>query len=129
MVSQQHPFTPTEHLAQAERNEKLANALVDLGSDHLDWVVTIVFYSALHYIYSKLPLGRKICSNYIKFEKEISIHFSNKPTIYKNYKGLKDKSRNARYHPHFADEYSKDEKFIESILLKLEKLKNGLGIS
>ncbi|MFA6271913.1 MAG: hypothetical protein WC693_02275 [Patescibacteria group bacterium] len=129
MVAKLHPFTPDEHLVQARHNERLANALVTIGSNQLDWVVTISFYSALHYIYSKLPPGKEICSNYMQFEKEIASSFSSKPVIYKNYKSLKDKSRNARYYPHIAQHYSKDTKFIEMIFRILDNLKRGLEIN
>ena len=39
---------PTEHIAQAEKNEGLYDNLV--GTEFNDWAVTALFYAALHYI-------------------------------------------------------------------------------
>ena len=39
---------PAEHIAQAEKNERLCDNLV--GAEFNDWVVTALFYAALHYV-------------------------------------------------------------------------------
>ena len=39
---------PTEHIAQAEKNERLYEIL--LGTEFNDWAVTALFYAALHYV-------------------------------------------------------------------------------
>lgn len=39
---------PTEHIAQAEKNERLYETL--LGTEFNDWAVTALFYAALHYV-------------------------------------------------------------------------------
>lgn len=39
---------PTEHIAQAEKNERLCGIL--LGTEFNDWAVTALFYAALHYV-------------------------------------------------------------------------------
>lgn len=39
---------PTEHIAQAEKNERLYERLV--GTEFNDWAITALFYAALHYV-------------------------------------------------------------------------------
>ena len=39
---------PTEHIAQAEKNERLYENL--LGTEFNDWAITGLFYAALHYV-------------------------------------------------------------------------------
>ena len=39
---------PTEHIAQAEKNERLYESLV--GTEFNDWAITALFYAALHYV-------------------------------------------------------------------------------
>jgi len=40
----------TDHLDQARHNEKLAqNLLNDPDLQHWDWLITIAFYTAVHY--------------------------------------------------------------------------------
>ena len=39
---------PTEHIAQAEKNERLYDSL--LGTEFNDWAITGLFYAALHYV-------------------------------------------------------------------------------
>lgn len=39
---------PTEHIAQAEKNERLYEVLI--GTEFNDWAVTGLFYAALHYV-------------------------------------------------------------------------------
>ena len=39
---------PYEHIAQAEKNERLYDSLI--GTEFNDWAITGLFYAALHYI-------------------------------------------------------------------------------
>jgi hypothetical protein len=39
-----------QHLAQAEKNERLAGTIASLAERYTEWEVTIVFYSGLHYL-------------------------------------------------------------------------------
>ena len=39
---------PSEHIAQAEKNERLYELLV--GTEFNDWAITGLFYAALHYV-------------------------------------------------------------------------------
>ena len=39
---------PAEHIAQAEKNERLYESL--LGTEFNDWAITVLFYCALHYV-------------------------------------------------------------------------------
>lgn len=45
--------TKAEHLKQAEKNEKLAEDLLKDGV-YSDWGITVLFYSALHYVEAAL---------------------------------------------------------------------------
>ena len=39
---------PLEHIAQAEKNERLYEILI--GTEFNDWAITVLFYAALHYV-------------------------------------------------------------------------------
>jgi hypothetical protein len=92
--------TQQQHLEKAYHNESFFNYFDLDTTPFLDWVITGIFYSALHYI-------RAIASNY-KFENISSYGdidklfnvlsiFKQTPSIYYDYRQLKDDSRTARY--------------------------------
>jgi hypothetical protein len=57
---------PITHEKQAQHNEKIATKLVN--SPFIDWAVTCAFYSALHYVESKLIDHPKAGHSEKKFE-------------------------------------------------------------
>ena len=119
-------FESSEHLLLGKENEKLARILIGLDSCYKDWVVTIVFYSALHYVYSKLK-GADIPHTHIEAEPKILQDCGKE--VFKLYSSLNDKSRNARYYPIIAREYRQNPIMAEVSLKMLDKLKIELGIT
>ena len=124
-MSKPNKLENQKHLLQAEENEKLAKALTDLDSCYKDWVITLCFYSGLHYIYSKMPL-EKLPKSHKEAEPLILKHCGG--NAYNKYRYLSDLSRNARYYPKFAEKYRKGTKMVQSSIKKLYSLKNDLGV-
>ena len=135
------------HLHQARHNEKLASELLtSLG--YKDWLITISFYSALHFLEAKLATmtppkhsdtdvpvdihGKLKCSPHTWREKLVQKHFS---AIWNNYRKLRNDSKIARYlatshgshisvsgHDYFDDTYAADRFNID-----LREIKTKLG--
>ena len=85
-----------EHLVQAGHNETFFGR-IDVGS-FSDWAVTVLFYSALHYIDAYLatqgyydPGGHDVREDLIRRD-------SNVRPLYPSYARLKNFSRSARYY-------------------------------
>lgn len=87
------------HLRQAAHNEELYNRL--LNTKFLDWAITAVFYSALHYIdayLATLPLPPKYCHPPVHEVRTPLVETeSNLKRIVRQYRRLKDQSEAARY--------------------------------
>jgi hypothetical protein len=126
LKAKSHPFSPAEHLGKARNNENLARALFDLGVPCCDWIITICFYSTLHYIYSKLPI-KSVLNSHLDLNKEI-VKYSPKTKLYNIYKSLKDKSEDMRYYPSSANFCKNDRLFCEARFNDLKKIKNILNI-
>ena len=89
-----------QHLDKAQHNEDFFNHFDLDTTPYLDWIITGIFYSALHYI-------RAVASKH-NFENiasygdldnlfnRLSI-LKRSPPIYQDYRQLKDDSREARY--------------------------------
>lgn len=92
--------TKDEHLKKAKHNERFFTSLDINTTPFRDWVITGIFYSALHYIralaakHSFANIGR-----YGEIDNLLSRLpvFRKHPTIYSDYRQLKDDSRAARY--------------------------------
>lgn len=87
------------HLKQAAHNESLYSQLVD--TQFLDWAVTAIFYSGLHYVDGYLAtksLGPKHAHPPTHdVRTPLVARESNLKHIYSNYRRLKDESEAARY--------------------------------
>lgn len=114
---------PSAHLEQAKFNEELAMALNALRVPCRDWIVTLCFYSALHYANSKKQLPE---NHYDAINSFISIQFG--APAYTAYKNLYDKSRNARYRPTIAKAYRVNQQISDLVFKKLEEFKKEIGI-
>jgi len=83
-----------DHLWQADHNESLYSQL--FATEFLDWAVTGIFYSGLHYVDAYLatkdihPSTHAVRTPLVESE-------SNLRRIYAQYRRLKDKSEAARY--------------------------------
>lgn len=91
--------TRQEHVAKAAHNESFVQTLGLTTTPFLDWVVTGMFYAAVHYvdaylatqdIHPKRHRGNAGRSDYVsRYLKQ----------IYQDYRYLEDQSRDARYSP------------------------------
>ena len=93
-----------QHLSRAEQTEQLALALDRDRPVCVDWAVTMLFYSALHYIDAFLtgknmhPMNHRVRDEEVERNGTLSY-------IYGAYRRLKDLSRAARYEiPNFPPE-------------------------
>ena len=86
-----------EHLKRARENEKLAQALKKLkSSSGVDWAITVLFYSALHYV--DAFLAGKNCHPLTHEDRNDEIEANGSLAgIFNDYRRLEDLSREARY--------------------------------
>ncbi len=111
-----------EHLQRARDNELLAAQLkADVGFSN-DWAITMLFYSALHYVDAFLAGKRMHPLNHDDRDEEIERNGS-LTDIYRHYRRLKDFSRSARYE---IANYAKAD--VHLARTKLEAIKNHLGL-
>ena len=86
-----------DHLAKAEHNERFAQQF-DIGnSPYRDWVVTGLFYSAVHYVEAYLATQGRHSMDHSVRDSEVHRE-TNLRLIYNVYKNLKNDSINARYY-------------------------------
>jgi hypothetical protein len=85
-----------DHIARAEENEAFAKSLDQAKPLYVDWGITVLFYSALHYVDAYLAIKPLHPPNHDARDTAIQNNGSLSP-IYKDYRRLKDQSRAARY--------------------------------
>jgi nicotinamide mononucleotide adenylyltransferase len=115
-----------KHFLQGKENEKLAKSLRDLGCGYKDWIITICFYSSLHYVLSRIPESKNPKTH--KETESLVFKYFGKKT-YQKYRFLSEKSRNSRYYPEYASHYRRREKDVERCFDKLLSIKTELNIS
>jgi uncharacterized protein (UPF0332 family) len=84
----------SEHISKAERNEKIAQTLAT--TMYWDWVVTILFYAALHYVDAILAVSGTHPENHTRRNDFMWTNDTLKK-IRSEYRTLETLSRNARY--------------------------------
>jgi len=92
--------TKDQHLSKAEHNEGFFTSLDINTTLYIDWVITGIFYSALHYIRAlAAKYSFENISSYGEMDNLFNrlSDFRNDPNIYSDYRQLKDDSRAARY--------------------------------
>jgi hypothetical protein len=85
-----------EHLKRAQENEQLAAAMNADIPVCADWAITMLFYSALHYLHGFLAGKNFHPPNHDARDVEIERNGS-LAGIYREYRRLKDASRAGRY--------------------------------
>lgn len=88
------------HLRQAKHNEQFLDTFDLATTPYLDWVVTVIFYAALHYIRALAARHHFAnVSSYADMDRIFSRVpvFRRQPDVYVDYRQLKDDSRAARY--------------------------------
>lgn len=111
--------TKNQHLQKATHNENFLNALDISTTIYLDWLVTIAFYAALHFVdayialtYSKHPSKHQVRDNYIVKDTKLK-------RIIDGYWDLKNDSRQSRYNV-----YQFSVKEVKLDITKLQSIKN-----
>jgi hypothetical protein len=89
--------TVSEHLKKAEHNEGFYLSFDLITTLYLDWIVTGIFYSALHYIESYFATQNKHSLNHGERNDNIKNDPNLGREIYIRYRDLKDDSHNGRY--------------------------------
>lgn len=87
-----------DHEQKASDNKALADNLEDDSNypDSNDWVLTFIFYTALHQVERKLAENNIHSGNHHERKKNIKQEIDDR-TLWINYKELKDWSEQARY--------------------------------
>jgi len=92
--------TKEKHIRKAEHNERFVDLFDIDTTPFLDWAITGIFYSAIHYIRALAAKHSFInISTYGEMDNlfnRISV-FKNNRSAYVDYRQLKDDSRTARY--------------------------------
>jgi uncharacterized membrane protein len=90
-------LTTAEHLTKARQNEAFADSLDTSTTIAVEWVITVKFYAALHYVQayfasksSTTPVTHTLRASAIRRDPLIS-------GAYDDYRELSDISREARY--------------------------------
>jgi len=92
--------TKVEHLRQAQHNERFLSSFDLATTPFLDWVVTAIFYTALHYLRCLMSHHNYTnVATYGDMDKAFDrIQLLKRhPAIYDDYRTLKDDSWSARY--------------------------------
>jgi len=94
-----------DHIKQAEHNEELAELLLRQHSQFLDWIITVSFYAAIHYVeagFNQDPNIRhtETCKGiggtlHDRRQKLVSNKYGRE--CWKHYRNLRNASHNVRY--------------------------------
>lgn len=93
------------HLRQAQHNEKLAQELL-ASMEYKDWIITITFYAAIHYVeaaffknseivHTEISITPNYPGGYYGYRSDQILQYY--PEIYPSYHKLYQQSRIARY--------------------------------
>lgn len=88
---------PYEHLEWAEKTEAFANSLDRSDNVEVNWAITALFYAAVHYVDAYLVSRGNRQLDHQGRDYEIRQNNDFLKPIWKDYKRLKDMSREARY--------------------------------
>ncbi len=88
--------TKEEHLAKAAGNETLALSLALDNQTNIDWALTILFYSAVHYVEAYFALSGQHLKSHTTRDSWIGRDSALK-RIFNEYQDLKFYGYNARY--------------------------------
>jgi len=111
-----------EHLKKAEHNENFYKSFNLNNTNYLDWVVSGIFYSALHYIECYLATQNKHSLDHAQRNEFIRDDPNLGRDIYKIVTELKDDSQNGRY---FMKDFTPGE-IRQFIIPNLDELKEYL---
>lgn len=109
-----------EHLKQAKHNEDFVGIFDLQSSPYLDWVLTSIFYSAIHYVEAVLAINGRHPISHLQRNTFIDLYINNS-NVYDDHRDLMEDSRDARYRCITVSETA-----INESKLKLENIKKHL---
>ena len=89
--------TRDEHIRKAKHNESFISSFDLNSTPFLDWVVTAIFYAALHYLDAYLAENNKHPGTH-QVRNSLFSKDPNLATLWNSYQDLENDSREARYH-------------------------------
>lgn len=124
------------HLKQAKHNEQLAHELAQPPIRYRDWVIIVLFYSAVHYVEAYFDRLGLHSNNHCEREEYIKRYLTTDYRFRANYKKLSENAWIARYlHQdvnsnanNIAHDYYSDQD-IETFIKTLEEIKAWLRLS
>jgi len=113
-----------EHVEFARLNEGFASDLYDDPNyqDRKNWMVTVRFYSLLHYVEQRLVMEGYDSKSHHDRKENIRECASVENVIYNRYRELEDLSRDARYECHWMTDED-----VQRAGRVLERAKDELG--
>lgn len=109
-----------EHLRQAEHNERFVDIFDLKSSPYLDWALTGIFYSAIHYVEAALATRAKHPLSHSERNTLIHLYIKNND-VYDDHRDLMEDSRDVRYKCITISEVA-----INESKLKLRNIKTNL---
>lgn len=101
-----------EHIKQAKHNEEFAGSFDKKKSPYLDWALTGIFYSAVHYIEALLAVKGKHPKHHGQRTTYLELYINN-DKVFDAYDDLKTDSEAARYRCKKIGEKELDESKIK----------------
>jgi len=116
-----------EHIDKAHHNEDFVNIFDIDNTKFLDWIITGLYYTALHYIDAYLAsLGVEFIKNHTHRHEEYVIALDR--NVFRDYRTLENKSIIARYYAKNAFQVTPDD-FRNFSDNELNNIKKCLGYS
>ena len=84
-----------EHLQKARHNEDFFESFDLISTPYLDWVITAIFYTSLHYLDAFLATQGIHPGSHSRRDTEVRLFLGT--SSYLDYRALKDDSQDARY--------------------------------
>lgn len=84
-----------DHLQKARHNEQFVDSFELASTPYLDWVITGIFYAALHYVDAFLATQAVHPGSHSRRDAEVKLFLGT--GFYLDYRALKDDSQDARY--------------------------------
>ncbi len=106
-----------EHIKKAKHNEEFADSFDKKKSPYLDWALTGIFYSAVHYIEAFLATKGIHPRSHAQRTTYIGLYITN-DTVFDAHDDLKTNSEIARYHCKKIEE-----KELDKSKIKLDDIK------
>lgn len=92
-----YKFSKTQHAQKAQRNQEFSEKIGELSSPYYEWQVTVIFYTALHYLQAYFSDKTKYYPQTHEERDGLILKTTPLTPIYDNYRELKQLSLRCRY--------------------------------